>query len=79
MFAKSPTHAVFRPGNNGRPVTADSHPRCESTVGSLRKTIGPVTHVTSKTVIFIRDENPMNVVLSVFCLVFSHNAQNNIC
>ena len=67
----------FRPVNHGRLVTADLYLRYKSTVSPLRKTIGPVTCVTSKTVISIRDRNPMCFVLIIFRLVNYHKIQNN--
>ena len=41
MFAKLLIFVVFRPGNHGRPFTADSHKRCKSTVALLEKLLGP--------------------------------------
>ena len=48
VFSKLPTYVVFRPGNHGRPFTADLHPRWKSTVAPIRKTIGPMTYFASK-------------------------------
>ena len=68
---------VFRPGEQGSPFAADFCPWRQSTVGLLRKNIRPVAHVTSNTVISMRDGSAMHFVSSIFRLVSSHNVQNN--
>ena len=48
---------VFTARWPGRLFTADFRQRRKSTVGTLRKTVRPVTHAVSKLLISVRDGN----------------------
>ena len=49
IAVETPACVVLRHGNHGGPVTTDLHPRRKSTVGPLRKFVGPEIKKTNLT------------------------------
>ena len=54
MFAKSSVIISVRPGNHGRLVTTDLHPRCKSTVAPFDKIIGLWSRMLTSVIFNIR-------------------------